>query len=195
MSAYRFFGLVDDDDSSTEYLDSLARDPDKRPTVLRQLMAAQYYEIIETDTTKMTLKMLESAFETDFAVSGATKQKAITFFLKAARFSDIPLSPYLLTQLRNTGPRKKRSANLKAAPLQSGETSGRDIKPVLPGNSGAESHSIRLLSGGTVTVSMTFNPFKLPPEDRAFVFSLVDQIQEYEKAHPLTVGSEVEEED
>jgi len=38
----------------------------------------------------MTPKVLEDMFVECYAVTGATKQKAITFFLKAARFSDIP---------------------------------------------------------------------------------------------------------
>lgn len=199
MHAYRFFGLVDeeDGDKSTEYLEKVARYPDQRPSVLRFLLEANYDEILASgrhDISKMTMKMLDTVFEESFAVSGATKQKALAFFLKAARFADLPLSPYLLSQMRNTGPRKKRNGKGKLAPLAPGETSGTTIVPVTPSTPGSESHSIRLVSGGTVTVSVSFNPFKMPTEDRAFVFSLIDKIQEYENAHPLAIdGDEVEE--
>ena len=136
------------------------------------------------------MRMLEALFEESFAVSGATKQKAITFFLKAAKFADIPLSPYLLTQLRNSGPRKKRLGRGKNAPLGPDEGTGTNpvISPVTPTTPGAETHSIRLVSGGTVTVSVSFNPFKLPPEDRAFVFALIDEVQDYERTHPLAMN-------
>jgi hypothetical protein len=106
MNAYRFFGLVEDEladsiDGPTEYLDQMAKHPDKRPEVLRFLIEAQYEPILARhDLTKMTLKMLEGAFEQEFSVSGGTKQKAITFFLKAAKFADMPLSPYLSSLLR-----------------------------------------------------------------------------------------------
>src|ERR1700722_6437466 len=110
MNAYRFLGLVDDNpganDSSTQELDQLAKHSEKRPETLRGLIEAQYYGVLEEhDLTKMTMKMLEDAFEKEFSVGGGTKQKAITFFLKAAKFADIPLSPYLTSQLRAT--RKK----------------------------------------------------------------------------------------
>ncbi len=85
MNAYRFFGLVDDEpdasDSSTDHLDKMAKHPDKRPEVLRFLIECQYDQILaKHDLTKMTLKMLEDAFDREFSVSGGTKQKAITFF-------------------------------------------------------------------------------------------------------------------
>jgi len=198
MNAYRFFGLVDEDngDSSTEYLEKLAKHSDQRPSVLRFLLESNYEEILAShdhDISRMTMKMLDTIFEESFAVSGATKQKAIAFFLKAAKFADLPLSPYLLTQMRNTGPRRKRNGKGKPAHLAGGETSGNTITPVTPNTPGADVHSVRLVSGGTVTVSVSFNPFKMPSEDRAFVFSLIDKIQEYEEAHPLEAANDEDE--
>jgi len=109
MNAYRFFGLVDDDDASTEYLIKMAKYADQRPGVLRQLIENQYSDVLDQhDLTKMTLKMLEDEFEKNFSVTGTTKQKSVTFFLKAAKFADMPLSNFLQAQLRNTSARKKR---------------------------------------------------------------------------------------
>ncbi len=201
MHAYRFFGLVDEEhgDTATEYLVKMAKHSDQRPQVLRFLLESNYRDILAShdhDISSMTMKMLDTIFEESFAVSGATKQKAIGFFLKAAKFADLPLSPYLLSQMRNAGPRKRRNGKGKLAPLALGETSGSTINPVTPSTPGSETHSIRLVSGGTVTVSVSFNPFKMPTEDRTFVFSLIDKIQEYENAHPLAVdGEEVDEDE
>jgi hypothetical protein len=202
MNAYRFFALVSDDeeeasDSSTEELEQMAKHPDKRPEILRSLIEAQYWEIFEKhDLTKITLKMLEDAFEKSFSVSGGTKQKAITFFLKAAKFADMPLSPYLTAQLRAT--RKKRG------PRQRGQDNGNgaaEASPVITApsghaiSSGAVSHKIDLVSGGVLTVSITANPFKMPQQDRDFVFSLIDKLQQYETDHPSqVVEEEVEDE-
>lgn len=190
MNAYRFLYLVDDDDAATEYLSTMATTPEKRPETLKDLIEAQYVDVLsDHDLTKMTLKMLEDSFEKYFSVSGATKQKAIAFFLKAAKFADMPLSSFLQSQLRNTSARKKRGPKSR----ENGDDSPRpDIVPAPnPAPAGAISHSVRLMSGGTLTVMITANPFGMPTEDRTFVFSLIDKVQEYEKQHP---NDQVEEE-
>jgi hypothetical protein len=202
MNAYRFFSLVEDtdnadsSDSSTEFLDQVARYPDKRPEVLRFLIEAQYEPIIARhDLTKMTLKMLEDAFEQEFSVSGGTKQKAITFFLKAAKFADMPLSPYLSSLLRAT--RKKRGSRQRGH--QDNGIAEQVHAHFVPVHSpeAASTHSVRLISGGRLTVSITADPFKMPQDDRQFVFSIVDQLQKYEQDHGdlIPVADEEEEEE
>jgi hypothetical protein len=201
MNAYRFFGLVEDtvnedsSDSSTEYLDQMARHPDKRPEVLRFLIEAQYEAIIggKHDLTKMTLKMLEDSFEQEFSVSGGTKQKAITFFLKAAKFADMPLSPYLSSLLRAT--RKKRGPRQRQDNGIAEQAHAPFVASYAP--EAASTHSVRLISGGRLIVSITANPFKMPQDDRQFVFSIVDQLQKYEQDHAdlIPLGNDEEEEE
>jgi hypothetical protein len=195
MNTYRFLGLVDEYNSPTEALHVMVSETEQRSTILRGLIEASYGEQFGLDFTATTPKVLEDMFVDFYAVTGATKQKAITFFLKAARFANIPLSAFLMTQIRNSATRRKRTKG-KNAPLVTGETGGDTLNPVTPSTPGAETHSIRLVSGGTVTISISFNPFKMPPEDRTFVFSLIDKIQDYEKSHPLEalVGDDEEDE-
>ena len=197
MNAYRFFGLVDEDagDTSTEYLDKMAHHPEQRASVLRTLIQNQYSDLLDVcDLTSATMKMLEDLFEDVFAVSGATKQKAITFFLKAAKFADMRLSPYLQSQLRNVGPRKKRGSRQRADQADNTEQSREDV--FLADSPKAESvHSVHLESGGTLTISITANPFKMPVEDRNFVFGLIDKLQEYEAQHRSAENGGEEEEE
>lgn len=195
MSAYRFFGLVDDspgaNDSSTDYLDQIARTPDKRPEVLRDLLAAQYADILdEHDLSNMTMRMLEEAFEKHFSVGGGTKQKAITFFLKCAKFAQMPLSPYLTSQIRAT--RKKRSQRPHA------QENGNELAvsaPIQIPNQALTVHTVRLASGGTLNITIAANPFKMPQKDRDFVFSLIDKLQAYENEQRSAEESEEEEVD
>jgi hypothetical protein len=179
MAAYRFLGLVKEGDVSTVELSSMAGNPAVNgPKVLRDILTHQYAAIVKHDLTKMTMKMLDTSFDENFQVSGATKQKAITFFLKAAKFADLPLSPYLLTQLRNAAKKPRK-------PRQRGEENGNEqsfgVDAVVQ-NPNAISHSVELASGGTLTVVITANPFAMPPDDRNFVFSMIDMVQNYQKA-------------
>jgi hypothetical protein len=181
MAAYRFLGLVKDGDTSTVELASLAGNPSANgPKVMRDIVNFQYAPIIRHDLTKMTMKMLDTAFDEHFQVSGATKQKAITFFLKASKFADLPLSPYLLTQLRNSSkkPRKPRQRE-----QENGNEHSVDVFIQDPN---AISHKVELASGGTLTVVVTANPFGMTPEDRQFVFSMIDMVQNYQKADKQT---------
>jgi hypothetical protein len=49
-----------------------------------------------------------------------------------------------------------------------------------------ESKSIALKSGGTLTLSASFGFFSLSPSDRAFVFSLIEQLEEYGSESSVT---------
>jgi len=191
MNAYRFLGLVDhDNDSSTEFLDKLA-DPHQRVESMRFLIEANYSDVlVGNDLSKMTLKMLEDEFDSAFSVSGGTKQKAITFFLKAAKFADMPLSPYLLSQLRAT--RKKRAPKQRSQ-HENGVAETNHV--AIPAGSTSDTHVVHLASGGTMTVTITANPFKMPQEDREFVFSVIDKLQDYEGRHSSQELEEEEEEE
>jgi hypothetical protein len=197
MNTYRFFGLVDEYDSPTSELEIMVRHTEQRPTTLRALIEATYGQQFGLDFTSTTPKVLEDMFVDSYAVTGATKQKAITFFLKAARFANITLSPFLLTQIRNTSTRRRRTKGKDPAGSLSSESGSNfgdtGVNPVA--SSTVTTHEIVLASGGTLTVSITANPFKMPQGDRDFVFSIIDKLQEYEKAHPPAEAEEDEVED
>lgn len=189
MGAYRYFHLVNDNDESTPDLVVLAQHPEKRSAKLREMITLEYHFVLEKgDITKSTMRMLEDAFGTVYPVTGATKQKAITFFLKAAKFADLPLSPYLLTSLREAAkkprrPKQRTIQNDGEDQTQNGQASG------------TSAHKVQLASGGTLTITISANPFTMPAEDRTFFFSVVDMLQKYGKEHPEAQLEETEEEE
>lgn len=191
MNTYRFLGLVDEFGGPTEELMEMIEHQEKRPTILRGLMEATYGKELGWDFGSMTPKLLESLFEDCYAVTGATKQKAITFFLKAARFANITLSPFLLNQIRNAAPRRKRAKTRDGAYVPK-ETPANTPNPANPGAD--NSHSVELASGGTVMLTITANPFRMPQDDREFVFKLIDELRKYETSHQPQNGDEDEEE-
>lgn len=188
MGAYRYFYLVNERDESTEYLTALAL-PDKRAATLKGMIGDQYMIVLDKvgDITKSTLKMLEDAFGEVYSVTGDTKGKAVTFFLKAAQFADMPLSPFLLAQLRNEAKKPRRPRQRTGQP-----------EPIYPNNQngvGGSSHMAALVGGGRVTITISANPFTMPEEDRKFFFALVDLVQKYAVEHPETQKKETNEEE
>jgi hypothetical protein len=175
MMALRFFGLLTDNDEPTPALHRLVESPDKRKEQIAALLRHAYRDILELDLTKMTPKMLEQEME-KYNVSGDTRRKAVGFFLRAAKFSDIPMHPLLLAQTRETsGPRKKRKTT---------KPNGVERRPTaMPSDDGARSkRTVTLRGGGTVSLIIAADPFSLDTADREFIFELVDKIQGYAAA-------------
>src|SRR5271157_2092751 len=105
-----------------------------------------------------------------------------------AKFSGMPMHPLLSSQVRNTGPRKKR-----AAKRNSESTFVVAPNSTESGILSRRTKSVDLRSGeGIVALTLSYDPFSLSAEDRQFVFGLVDQLQAYEAANPL--NDDVEEE-
>lgn len=178
MGALRFFDLIDSDNRPTERLEKLVSTPaDKRAHAVRALLEHGYSDLISQDLTKMTVKMLDDAIE-KYGVSGETKKKAITFFLQAAKHSDLPLSSFLQTQIRATpGTRRKRLTNGRSKENGEEQSSG---FPDLPSLAHGSTKTIQLHNGGTLTLTVSVDVFTMSSDDRNFVFGLIDRLREYE---------------
>jgi hypothetical protein len=176
MIALRFFDLLDNSDSPTlPLLEQLAKaDEAQRKKLFKPLVEKHYQSIISHDLTKMTPKMLDEAME-GFGVNGDTRRKAITFFLQAAKYLELPLSPFL-TEKTHVSPSKGKTKRSKAV-----ASNGAAPSLQAPAPSGSTT-SVTLKGGGTVTMVVTADVWKMPSDDRAFVLDLVDKIQGYEKS-------------
>jgi hypothetical protein len=177
MGALRFFNLIDDNNKPTENLRRLIEKPEHRGKAVRALLEWSYADLMKGDLTKMTAKMLEDGME-QYGVSGETKKKAVTFFLQAARYGDLALSPYLQAQIRATpGTRRKRIRRenevIEASPLPEAQSSGGTTK------------IITLKSGGRISLTVSIDPFSLVKDDREFVFELIDKLSDYGKSHSI----------
>jgi len=96
------------------------------------------------------------------------------------------MHPLLSSQVRNTGPRKRRAKRPGYVP----EMNGAVDPAYLPAPTRGSEKSVSLSSGGTVTLSLSYDPFALSEEDRKFVFELVDKLKAYAEANPPTEEAE-----
>ncbi len=188
LMAFRFFELVDDEDHPTDLLHELVGEKDDRAGIMTKMLNESYRTLIDHDLTKMTPKMVEDEMER-YHVTGETKRKAVTFFLRAAKFAGMPMHPLLSTMVRNTCPRKRKAKK----GLFVSEMNGRAEVPQPPSH--VNTKTVRLSNGGTVSLAIAVDPFTLPSEDRQFVFDLVDKLQAYAQAHPVNDSEEAGEEE
>ncbi len=174
LMAFRFLGLVDAEDRPAGLLHELVEHKEHRKMLIGEIVHGAYADIISHDLTKMTPKMLDDAFE-QFGVTGDTKRKAVTFFLKAAKFADVPMHPLLSTQVRNTGPRKKRAQKPKGVFI--GDMNGAADPAYDPDKRPTSTQTAVLSSGGRLVLQIFGDPFALPSDERQVVFELVDRLR------------------
>jgi antitoxin component of MazEF toxin-antitoxin module len=176
LMALRFLALVDDQDRPTQLLHSLVEEKETRAANYGTILSLSYSDVLAHDLTKMTPKMIEDEME-QYSVTGDTKRKAVTFFLRAAKFAGLPMHPLLSSMVRNTGPRKRKGKGLFVAKMNGA------ADPAFQSPQ-AHANTVQLSNGATVTLKISGDPFTLPAEDRQFVFDLVDKLQAYAASHP-----------
>jgi hypothetical protein len=179
LSAFRFFGLISDEGKPLPSLHDLAVDKERRKENIRALLEKHYAPLIALDLSRSTPSEFDGAFSSEtFNVSGDTRTKAKTFFLKAAQFADISISKLLLNKVR-VSPSNKRSKRVKTNGVGERNTAtGAVQQRYTPPTEGMK--TIQLDSGGTLTLTATVNVLALTGRDRDFVFKLIDLLNGYE---------------
>jgi hypothetical protein len=114
LAALRAFGLIGENGSVTPALKDLATRPADRPQLVGDIVRNHYPKMVELGEENATAKMLEDAFA-EYGLSGSTRRKAISFFLKAAEWGGIKLSPHFAVPRaapagNGSGKRKRQAA-------------------------------------------------------------------------------------
>jgi hypothetical protein len=184
MNAYRYFHLVDTNDKPTTQFQQLVKSKqESRKAEIKKLIEVGYPEIVSLhDLATMTPKMLDELMD-KYNVSGDTKKKAVTFFLQAAKFAEMPLSNFLTEKIRTTTGTRRRPSTV------SSETK-RVTTGTPSGIANTNTRRLSLASNGIVEITISYDPFSVSKEDRDFVFGLVDMLQKYDEAHPPENGEE-----
>ncbi len=94
ISALRGFGLIGADHRITPAFKAWDTDSEARPGQIETLLRTYYPTIIDLGSTNATDGELSQAFAEAFpTIGGASRVKAIRFFLAAAEFAKLPKSP------------------------------------------------------------------------------------------------------
>lgn len=187
LQAFKFLGLIDADSQTTPALSRLVEDKEQRPDAVRDIVLSSYRVVFDQDPTRMTPAQLDAIFR-ELGVSGATLLKATRFFLKAADFAGISVSSHLTRKMRSSSRKDSNGqATRRRRTARSINTSVADQATSAPaprrtaGAHGNDPKEVALRSGGTITLSVSVDLFQLSTDDRAFVFTLIDKLREYEE--------------
>jgi Family of unknown function (DUF5343) len=109
LAAAKALQLLDNDLKPTATLHDLVDHKDRAPEIIRGLLTRFYGPVIALGTNA-TQQQLDETFREEYGISGSTVRKAVTFYLAAAKFAGIPLSPHFSAPRVSTGPTKRRRA-------------------------------------------------------------------------------------
>jgi len=113
MAALRWLDLIGEKGDVTETLTSLAENPEQRPTMVGDLLRSHYPAVFALSSKNATQGQLEEEFRR-FGISGSTLRSAIAFFLHAASYAEIPVSPHF--KIPPVRPSNGKPAARKAKP-------------------------------------------------------------------------------
>lgn len=189
MSALESFGFVD---SGGTVLPDLVQfkeaDPEARKSILRDQIEVFYDRVLEVSSANGTHQNLKEVFSEAYGVTGDTQRKAITFFLHAAREAGIPLSDHFPKTRAGSGSPGTPKSSKKSAPRKRSNGVKLDTPDHQPPPSRGQTHTIRLASGGSVTLTIDVDMFEIGDEDMAFTLGLVTSLREYKAAHSVLAG-------
>jgi uncharacterized protein DUF5343 len=190
LAALKAYDFIEDDGRPTKDLERLLRNPDEEwPSVLRSQTAWLYSEPLELAERHATQGQLEKVFREQFDFTGSTLRKAIKFFLDASNYVQLELSPLWKTPSRaSIPPTTQRSRKAKAPSARKALVSRGKMDENRSMSPGPDTHEIALESGGSVSLAVSVDLFKLSEKDRAFVFDLVDRVRSYQAESPTEAG-------
>lgn len=185
LSAARGFGLISGaDDTVTLPLRKLVSEPLSRPQIIAELLQQRYTQVIELAGTNATAKALLELWRERYGQEGETRRKAISFYLQAANYANVPVSPHwesgMSVAARPAGSSKPRPRRTRKATAKTAATE----PPAPETNQAPGKFHVQLASGGHLTVLADVDVFTLSPDDRQFLFGIIDALQTYTKQHP-----------
>jgi len=180
FTGFKFLGLVRDDGKPTPELQRLAvEDEDERKKRLETILRDRYADLFALDLSKTTTVELLNQLEQSYGVTGDTRERALRFFLGAMNYLGIAVSRHVRRPTGTIGatPRRRRSPRPRTGSPDDPE----EDEAIQPSGSTGTSRSITLKSGGTVTLSASVDFLALSPNDRAFLYDLIDKLAAYEQ--------------
>ena len=192
MVALRSLGLVDQSDSPTDLLERMSDEgasAEDRKRILGEVLKQRYPEVMVLDLSRASWGQLEEVFKEKYGLDGETRRKAMTFFINAAQYTDVPLSTHITKRVRTriaapknggrSGQRKLRQNG--GTPAHNDGKKAEEDPPGQTGPSSGQSRAVQLRSGGTITLSYSVDLFALDETDRQFLLTLVDTMRQYRK--------------
>lgn len=120
IAGLKALGLINGDGRVQPRLAELVSKPDERAQIMGQIVRERYPEAVALGATNATTGELVEVFQNHHGVQGDTARKAIAFFLQAAEYGGLKLSPNFKTPTIRTGAGSSRKRGRPPKPTGNG---------------------------------------------------------------------------
>ena len=191
VAALRFLGLLEGETPASDLQGLVDATPEERRFILKEILRDSYRAVPFEELDRATPAMVRRWFRA-YPIDGHTLRKAVSFFVLAAREAEVSMSTAVrkMARPRTAGTPPRTPARTGGEPLggrlPDSPKSRSDILPSRPAPESKDAGQasltwVHLESGGTVTVELALDLFRLSPTDREFVMKLVDLTQSYQE--------------
>jgi len=174
LAAFKFLRLIDGSGKPTPTLKNLVENKATRKAALRKVLETSYPNVVGLDLTKMSPRQFDQAMR-EYGKSGETHTKLVSFFLQAAKYSELPISPLLLRKAR-TVTRKRRTEETSQSEIVGKSQAAEAVAPP------PTLKTLRLRGGGVLKLVIEADLLQMNAVDRQLIFDLIDKIRDYETA-------------
>jgi hypothetical protein len=173
--AFRALGLTADDDRPTSLLaDLVDASPGDRPELFGMIMSDQYPDLtgLPLDASKDDFfRVLRDQYDVK---SDVQRRKMLTFFVHAADYAGLPISPGLRPTKAGTGTRKSRASRRRTSARASRSAKG---TVHIPDDGPAERRDISLGDAGSVSVVVNVRWLDLSEDQFTKLRKLIKDIE------------------
>lgn len=182
MQALRAFGFIGPGGRvEPEMVQFINADENGRKASIREILKTQYAPLVRLGEQKATQGQMEEWFKT-FDFSRLTMAKAVTFYLQAAEYSDVPRSPFF-GPVRGVGTPPKARTRRGGGFKDEGEETPPSFTRPPPASSDApgDRYTVTLASGGEIELRVNVSLFGLSSRDMKYVLDLVNMVRNYQQ--------------
>lgn len=185
VATLKFLGLLNGDRPLPDLENLVYAEMEERRPVLKDLLRQAYDSVNFNELNRATPAMLRNWFSA-YPVDGHTLRKAISFFVSAAKEADIPISNAVSKMSKNRMPKPNNSSRDRNSSYETTKTPTDNLTQLSTRDKTNDRSAatlsrtmINLRSGGTVSVNLAVDLFKLSDKDREFVLKLVEHTRSY----------------
>ena len=185
ISGARFLGLLDGE-QPTQLLEDLVRaDAEARKSLIEQMLRSAYGNEIVDGASTMTPKMFDDHLR-GLGTSDATHRKAASFLTNALKEAGVEVQPAIAKRARNRrasatrrASSRKGNSDTQAPTADAGSTDAHTS--ATDAASTRNARTVKLRNGETVSLVTESDMLSLPAEDLAWLLSVVQTFDDYEK--------------